>query len=275
MQVNLIGPQIKELFDNSRTALIILGEGASVDSNCLAASLVELFVSYKKEAVLVTKTPLPEAAKPLVKPEQLQSQIEPKSLVLSFDWQKAGLEKVTYKIDGEKFKLIIHSKGRKLKVDDIEYLYQGNNFDVIITIGVKKLEELLTVGLDEETFTTLPTINIDRSLANTNFAKINLVNENTDSLCALTVKTLTEGKVPLPTRAAETLFFGMKSATNNFSDVSDPVTFEAAAVCKRAMIPTFTENSAPEATEKTQETVDENAPEAWLQPKVFRSRGLG
>lgn len=274
MQVNLIGPQLKQLFENSKNALIILGENANDDAAALAASLVEVFVSYKKEAVLVSRNALPEAVAALVKPGQLKTAVEPKSLVLSFDWAKVGLERVSYKVEGERFNLIVHSKGRKINPNDIEFLYQGTDFDLIVTVGVKKIEELLAFGLEEEVFRLAPTINFAHSLNNTNFAKLNIVNETTDSLSALAVNTLAEAKITLPTRAAEHLFYGMRTITNNFEQVSDPATFEAAAVCKRAMIPFFNVPEAQNETSETEKPIDENTPEGWLQPKVFRSRGL-
>lgn len=43
MQINVVGYQIKELFEKAQNALVVLGDGADSDLSCLAASLVEIF----------------------------------------------------------------------------------------------------------------------------------------------------------------------------------------------------------------------------------------
>src|SRR5437764_867759 len=125
MQVNVLGYQVKELFEKAKTALIILNQQADADESSLAASLIELFESYNKKAILITQATLPEAAKPLVKAEQIKDHLEPKSLVLSFNWQKSQLDKISYKLEDDKFNLIIGTKGKKINPEEITYSYKG------------------------------------------------------------------------------------------------------------------------------------------------------
>lgn len=273
MQVNVIGFQLKELFEKTRKGLIVLGDNADVDSGSLAASLLEVLLSYKKESFLVTNSEIPLAAKPLVKAEQLQTKVEPKSLVLSFDWTKSALDKVSYSLDGNRFDLIISSKGKKIDPAEISYSYKGSDFDLIISVGVQNLEFLEKIGIDKDSFERTPSINFDKNPANTKFAKINIVNENTDSLSSLAVNIFKQAEISLPTRAAETLLFGMRNSTGNFTTVSDPATFEAAAFCKRCMIPGMVVESSSTAPEDKQAEGSE-PPEGWTVPKIFRSSRL-
>lgn len=270
MQVNLVGFQLKELFEKSRKGLVVLGDNADVDLGSLAASLLEVFLSYKKESFLVTSSEIPLAAKPLVKEGQLRRGIEPKSLVLSFDWTKSQLDKVSYKLEGNRFNLIISSTGKKIDPAEISYAYQGSDYDLIVTVGVQTVEFLEKLGLDRDSFERTPSINLDKSSANTNFAKINIVDEKVDSLCSLAVNVFKQAEISLPTRAAETLLFGIRTITDNFSTIADPSTFEAAAYCKRCMIPGMVgETRIKEAIEGQNE--ENETPEGWLSPKIFRS----
>jgi nanoRNase/pAp phosphatase (c-di-AMP/oligoRNAs hydrolase) len=139
-----------------------------------------------------------------------------------------------------------------------------------VTVGVGNIDQLINLGFEQDSFNRLPSINFDKNSANTNFAKLNVVNPKSESICSLAVSTFKEAGIKLPTRAAETMLYGIRTATNNFTQVSDPATFEAAAYCKRSMIPGMVSEAATPKSETT-ENQEKNAPEAWLSPKIFRS----
>lgn len=270
MQVNVISYSLKELFEKAKNVLVVLNPRGSEDNGALAASLVEIFTGYNKKVDLFTREEIPLAARPLVKSEQIKTNVEPKSLVISFDWTKMDLDKVSYQLDGDRFDLIIKSKSGKLEPKDARFSYKGSDWDLIVTIGVSNIDELMALGFDQDSFNRLPSINFDKSSANTNFAKLNIVNPKAESLCSLAVSTFKEAGIKLPTRAAETMLYGIRTATNNFTQVSDPATFEAAAYCKRSMIPGMVNEAETPKSEAT-ENQEKNAPEAWLAPKIFRS----
>jgi hypothetical protein len=269
MQVNVVSYQIKELFEKSQNVLVVLGNNVDNDLACLAASLVEVFSSYKKQATLISTTELPLAARPLVKPEAIRSKLDPESLIISFDWTKNQLEKVSYSVEGNRFDLIISSNGKRLNPSDISYSYRGQKFNLIVTVGVKNLEELRSHGIEVELFNSVPSLNFDKNRENTQFAKINLISPSTDGVAYLATNVFKAAKIVLPTKAAEILLVGVREATKNFTNVADPSTFEAAAYLKRCMIPgmvNFTIEKEQKAKEEEQET-----PENWLSPKIFRS----
>ncbi len=270
MQVNVISYSLKELFEKAKNVLVVLGSDVNEDSGSLAASLVEIFSGYSKNVELLTREEIPLAARPLVKSEQVKTKVEPKSLVISFDWTKTALDKVSYNLEGDKFNLIIRSKSGKLDAKDASFSYKGSDWDLIVTVGIKDISELVNLGFEQDNFNRSASINFDKSEANTNFAKLNIVNPEAESLCGLAVSTFKDSGIKLPTRAAETMLFGIRAATNNFTSVSDPQIFEAAAYCKRSMIPGMVTENIEIKTEKN-ENQEKDTPEAWLSPKIFRS----
>src|SRR3990167_2620774 len=236
MQVNVVSYQIKELFEKSKSALVVLGNNVDNDLACLAASLIEIFGSYKKSSLLLTNSEIPLAAKPIVKPELTKQKLSPESLVLSFDWTKSQLDKVSYNVSGDRFDLIISSHGKRLNPADISYSYRGQKFDLILTVGVRNLEELNSFGVETDVFNHLPSLNFYKNRENTQFAKINLVSAGADRVCYLATNIFKGAKIVLPTKAAEIMLVGIREATRNFTVVSDPAAFEAAAYLKRCMI---------------------------------------
>lgn len=268
MQVNVVGYQVKEIFEKAQSVLIVLGNNTDSDLACLAASLVEVFGAYKKQSLLVTGRELPIAAKPLVKPELLRQRLDPESLVISFDWTKSQLDKVSYNVDGDRFDLLVSSRGKRINPADISYSYRGQKFDLIVSVGVRGLEELNSFGIETDLFNHLPSVNFDKSRENTQFAKINLLSGSSDGVCYLATNTFKGAKIVLPTKAAEIMLVGIREATKNFTTVTDPATFEAAAYLKRCMIPGMVATESNQETNKNQE---DEAPENWMSPKIFRS----
>ncbi len=269
MQVNVISYSLVELFEKAKNVLVILSPEVNNDYGALAASLVEVFAGYNKKVELFSKQEIPLAARPLVKSDQIKTSIEPKSLVISFDWAKMQLDKVSYNLDGDKFNLIIRSKSGALSANDASFSYKGSDWDLLVTVGISDINQLVNLGFDQDSFNRTPSINFDNSESNTNFAKLNVVNPKSEGLCTLAVNTFKEAGIKLPTRAAETMLYGIRVATNNFTAITDPATFEAAAYCKRSMIPGMVGEEVKK-TEKV-ENQETDAPEAWLSPKIFRS----
>ena len=271
MQVNVTGYQIKDLISAAKKPLVVLNPVFDAEQASLAAALIEIFESYKKQPVLVSKGELPVAVKPLVKPEQQKETVKPKSLVLSLDWVASGLENINYELEGNKFNLIIHSRGKKIAPEAISFAHRGESFDLIVTVGINKVEDLVALGIDNDTVVTTPTINFSTQVSNTNFAKLNVVNNETDSLCALAASVFKDAQLALPTRAADALLFGMRTKTDNFTKVADPQTFEAAAFCKRSMIPGLAQVEKEQKEPERKAPSEEPQPEGWLSPKIFRS----
>lgn len=273
MQVNVTRYQIKDLIEQAKKPLVVLGAGADNDTAALAAVWFEIFETYDKPAILVSQSALPAGVEALVKKEQIKNKVEAKSLVISLDWIENKLDKVSYDIDANKFNLIINSHGAKIDPSQLDFSYRGQDFDLLITVGVDKVEDLFALGIDNDVFLSLPSINWSRKEENTSFAKVNIVDKNADSLCSLGANIFKAAGVNLPIRAAEALMFGMRAATENFTRVNNPETFEAAAVCKRAMIPGLPTEEKKEAPQKKVEN-EEKAAESWLSPKIFRSSRL-
>lgn len=274
MQINVLGHQIKEVFEKAKKVAVILDDNADVDAASLAASLIELFSSYNKKATLISRKPLPEAAGPLVKTENFKNSLDPRSLVISFDWQQHKLEKLSYQIDGSKFNLIISSKGNKINPNEVSYSYRGEEFDLIVLVAVGSLEKMFSFGMDQDYFNRVPSINFDKGAVNTNFAKLNIVNSKADSVCSLAANTFKEASIALPTKTAEIMLYGMRMVTSNFTNVSDPATFEGAAYCKRSMIPGMLNQTKEAEVAKTETKEDNEIPENWLAPKIYRSSRL-
>lgn len=254
------------LFSNTinqaKDILVLAGGDKSVDTQAAALYLQNLLSSLGKKAQIVVRGELAESLREHA--DKISRKIEPAKLVVSFNWHKNAVDKVSYDLKGDRFNFIVAPRSKKINPEEVKIFNQGQEPDLVVTVGVPSLSSLQN---DEKEFIKTKTIiNIDNQSQNQLFGRLNFVNENADSICALLAK-LTEKNNLIPSAdAADFLLLGIREATNNFSAVNDPATFEAAAFCAKV------KKGQTIQPEQKQYKVKTQIPNEWLTPKVFRSK---
>lgn len=255
-----------KLFSNTisqaKDILVLAGGDKSVDTQAGALYLQNLLFSLGKKAKIVIRGVLAESL--IQHRDKISEKIEPAKLVVSFNWHKNAIDKVSYDLKGDRFNFIVTPRSRKINPDEVKIFNQGQEPDLVISLGISSLSSLQNE--EKEFIKTKTIINIDNKPQNQLFGRLNFVNEDTDSICGLIAK-LTEKNHLIPSvEAAEFLLLGIREATNNFSAVNDPATFEAAAFCAKA------KKGQVVYSEQKQYRVKTHIPNEWLAPKIFRSK---
>ncbi len=276
--------QIKELFDSAKNILICLPRKVSFDQVAAALSLYLSFGKTQKNVSIVAPEPMTVGFSHLVGVNKIKDKIVGTNLVLTIQTPIENIDKVSSKDDGKYLSLIIIPKNGASPItpEQISFTQAGNGFDLIFTIGARKLEELGKIYLEnQETFNTKPIINIDNNSQNISFGTLNLVDLSASS-CSEIVAFLISG-LGLPTDGdiGSNLFLGLKEETKNFqSERVSAETFEAAAFSLRiggsfkGMESKIgeTKPGAP-ATEKPVEEKKPSPsqpPQEWLEPKIYK-----
>ena len=248
--------------NQARDILVLAGRDKSVDTQAAALYLQNLLFSLGKKVKIVIRGGLAERLSQ--HRDKISAKIEPEKLVVSFNWHKNAIDKVSYDLKGDRFNFIVTPRGKKINPEEVKIFNQGQEPDLVIVVGVPSLSILQN---EEKEFIKAKTIiNIDNKPQNQLFGRLNFVNENADSICGLIAK-LTEKNHWVPSvEAADFLLLGIREATNNFTNVNDPATFEAAAFCAKAKKGQVT------YSEQRQDKVKTHIPNEWLTPKIFRSK---
>lgn len=248
--------------NQARDILVLVGGDKLVDTQAAALYLQNLLSSLGKKVQIVVRGELVASLRQYT--DKISAKIEPAKLVVSFNWHKTGVDKVSYDLKGDRFNFIVTPRSKKINPEEVKIFNQGQEPDLVVTLGVPSLSSLQN---DEEEFIETKTIiNIDNKSQNQLFGRLNFVNEDADSICSLIAK-LTEKNHLIPSEeAADLLLLGIREATNNFSAVNDPATFEAAAFCAKAKKGQVT------VPEQKQYKVKTQIPNEWLAPKIFRSK---
>lgn len=289
---------IQEALNGAKNILILSPANPSLDS--IAASLA-LYLSLKKQGKQVLAacpSSMTVAFNRLIGVNKITDRVGGRNLIISFDYLKDSIEKVSYNIESEKFNLVVEPKAGcpPLETDKVSYSYAGSEADLVFIIGALKLEDLDRLYFNEKgVFDNSLTVNIDNRANNTKFGKVNLVNPQSASCCEILTLLIKRLNLPIDPDTSSNLLAGIEANTSNFqASATSADTFEAAAWCLKngakrkqfvgqrpmppAQAPFITPQAAtpkpPQIPPITPSPKPTQPPPDWLKPKVYKGNSL-
>jgi hypothetical protein len=231
-------------------------------------------------------------------------------LTVTFPYKEGEIEKISYTLEEGKLNILVKAgeNGLSFNEKDIEYKRGGAAPGLVFVVGTPRISDLGT-AFDMETLKDSKIINIDYKPENQGFGDIPLLGSSASSVCELMANFISSLDLKMDVDIASNLLTGIIAATDNFqSPATSSLAFETAAVLlkkgavrqikdfKKAVIedsffapkaqqqmPSFSktiigteEKKAAFAKEgfgepKQEMTVDEdNPPEDWLSPKIYK-----
>lgn len=265
---------VKEVLEKSKSLLVLTKENPTLES---LAVLLSFYFQYspEKEVYLASKGPLPEVIKNLEGYDKINNQVAPRNLIVSFDYLEGMIDKVSYNVEGNKFNLIISPRSGTLSPEKVEYSYSGGEYDCVIVVGTPDPAEIANL-IELEKNPDLPTINIDFHAENKNFGKLNVLDFSSSGVAEILASLLAAWGENLKPQAAKALLFGLRSATEDFTQKVTAKTFEAAAFCLKGPRNKVEKVEEPKTVipagggQKEEEEQDKPQDESWLAPKIFR-----
>lgn len=193
---------------------IIVSSAADTDAVSAALSLYHLLKPLGKEVAPIVPGRIPQSARGLPASSEIKKSFGPKTLVVTLDTGKNRIEKVTYKTEENKFKLIIHPQNRSFKVENIRYAYEGMLPDLLVTFGVSRLTDLGELyESNQKEFSQTTIINCDISSGNEYYGQVNLIDPTKSSLSELVFNLLLAWETIPSAEAAQCLLTGLSSKT--------------------------------------------------------------
>lgn len=286
--------RISEIINKGKIGVIILPVNPSIDAVAAATSLYLALIKLGKNVTLACET---KVDGDLTAVDKIENSLVTggDNLVISFPYTDGSIDKVDYNIKGNFFNLIITPRPGYPKIDpsQVKYSYAGAAVDFFITIDAPSLTSLGRLYTENENkFTGCDIINIDRHLTNNFFGTVNFVNKTSSSISELVLTIIKNLNIELDRDIATNLYAGITNATNNFTSYSVTAdTLENAAQLLRsgAIKKAFKKPAAKftfsqpnreintvkpiEEVEKETQT-EQNTPQDWLKPKIFRGGNL-
>ena len=217
------------------------------DYQVVAAGL-SLFLALKnqqKNVEIICPSEMKVAVNRLVGVNQIKTKLPSQNLVVSFNYVKDAIDKVSYNVDNGKFNLVIQPQAghEPLSPDNVSYSLSAAPIDLVILVSITSAE-----GIPPET----PTVS--------------LVADNNKTLIGETFQLIDQAQLPLNQDIAGNLLKGLAAETQQFQRATSADFTLAAELTKVGASPTEIEPQPSEPTEKT-----EAPPPKWSGPKIFRS----
>lgn len=167
-------------------------------------------------------------------PEKLQFLIpsldflsQPKNFVISIPRTVADVSQIYYEKSDEHLKIHLTTENSRLKKEHIAFYFEQPKPDLVIALGVQNFQQELAQNLDSFGFLLdVPILNIDNAPQNTQFGKINMVQET--SLAEIILELANAPAASKET--AQCLLAGMVAYYENFKSAkTKPQTLKTAA----------------------------------------------
>lgn len=293
--------EIKTQFESAQNILILLQKQPSIDEVASGLALFESFNKAGKITSIACPTLLSVSYSNLFFIDKVESKINNKNLIISLDYSQGSIEKVSYNVEGDKFRLIIQPKTgySPISKDQASFSYSGFNADLIFFIGGKQLTDLGEFYQDNnETFSRIPLINITRFSEEVDFGKINF-NTVSSSYSETILNLLNKLDLKIDSDNASNLLTGIETETNGFNKNSSADTFEAIALCLRLgakrfyrkdqidtkqlspsnnnlsePIPPLNQTTSNIPADISVQKTNTKPPPDWLQPKIYKGGQL-
>ncbi|PKL36636.1 hypothetical protein CVV38_01900 [Candidatus Peregrinibacteria bacterium HGW-Peregrinibacteria-1] len=169
--------QIISLINRSQRILILPSTPVDGDSVGSAIAFYIVLKKLNKDVTVVCNDPIPDVLKFLPKISSIsQNMNSSNDFIISINDREIEIANLHTTREGDKFNIVITPKNRNITPDDVTFLRGESEYDLIITVDCAELKQLKGIYENNtELFHSLPVINIDHHISNTNYGKINHV----------------------------------------------------------------------------------------------------
>lgn len=293
--------QIGEAIGKNKTIGIVTPKNPSLDEMGAALSLyLALFNSGKDVSVATPEPPLVEISS-LVGINRVQTSLSGKSgdLVVSFPYQEGEIEKVSYTLENGFLNIVVKAgqKGLSFEEDNVRFTRSQGVPNLLFTIGVPRLSDVAKL-FDVADLKDTMVINIDNKAENQGFGDIVLVYPMLSSICETVANLIFALNFKMDVDIAQNLMYGISEATDNFQNPkTSALAFEMVSLLMKNGALRITgnlkqqekanaeqffpmpnqrkQNSLSQDRKTTQgakqeDTNNQNPPEDWLEPKIYK-----
>lgn len=215
----------------------------------LVAAGLSVYLSLKSKGTsvdIICPTPMTVAMNRLVGVDQIKTELPGRNLVISFDYVKDAIEKVSYNVEDGKFNLLVQPKSghQPLSADNVSFKLAGSSADLAVLVGDASVPD---------TGQNLPTLS--------------LIKNDSRSLAAETANLLESAGLPLDQDIAGNLLRGLADETDRFAAATADDFASAAGLARHGAVLSQTPvYSADKSKLDTQAGAGQ-----WTGPKIFHS----
>jgi len=220
--------QMGRLIEKSNNIAVIPAVGAGIDGLSAAIGLIlsirdtsfnneinqyeedESNKRMEKNVFLVYPKEISQDYKDYVNPNFIIEDPSLRDLIVEINYSDSPASKVNYSIDNETLKIVLTPVKRNFNTNNVKTKILDRNFDLIITIGAARKEDLGLSYFDmEDEYKKAVILNIDNNNDNTHYGLLNIVNPKIESLSLLMINLILRNGLTLNSNTGKALLTGL------------------------------------------------------------------
>ncbi len=205
--------QVAMLVEESRNIAIIPSKVVGLDAFCAGAALYHMLKAQDKNVSFLYTGKLPEKSQNIISSEDITSDVEKRSLMVSIDYSGTEASKVSYSTEDDVLYLRISPISPDFnKEAKIKSKIAGFDFDVIFVVGAQRVYDLGKMYDNLDTISKVSKIiNIDNTERNERFGFVNVIDNSVNSMSHLIMKKVEDWDLTISEKAAKALLRGIVS----------------------------------------------------------------
>ncbi|HUW24498.1 MAG TPA: hypothetical protein VMW04_02610 [Patescibacteria group bacterium] len=238
-------PELRQRLDQAQKILILLPAKPSFDQVAAGLSLSLALEEMAKNVSVVCSTAMTVEFNHLVGVNRIAGEAQGTDLIISLNYPADQVEKVSYNDDNNRPNVIIQPKvgAPALKGNQVGFAYAGAGADLIMTLGIKDLNQLQSLGFNlNDSFL----VNIDADPQNVGFGHLNIVDLEAAALSEVALGLVVGLGLKVSVDIAQNVLSGIWRRTRGLTAPQTGAnTYEAVAIALRSGAQKPLEETAP------------------------------
>ncbi len=217
----------------AESVVVAVSKNSSLDGLASGLSIYLSLKKLNKNVKIIAKAPTVNDARLLYGVGDIGRKENSKNLVIGVKNAVKNVDKVTYFLDQDILKIIVHALPDSTGVTEGDVVFESASTpaDLLISVGYNSIEELNTdIAHEQEINPNMYIINVNREKPMKKFAQIEVVDPSSPSLSETIAGFSQVLALPIDEDIAFNLYTGIASATQMFSPkLARPETLSTAA----------------------------------------------
>jgi len=209
-----------EKLTKAESIYVVVSKASGLDGLASGLALYLSLIKLGKNASIISKTPSVGDANKIYGVDKIGKLVGKRNLTVVVDNAVERVDKVTYFLDGNRLKVIIHSLAGSNGVskDQVSLEETVSAAELIFAIGCDLPESLHSEITHEQNISSESLIiNINNQKSHQKFAQIEVVNDQAATISEVMAKMIQDLALPVDEDIAYNLYMGISEATDNFS----------------------------------------------------------
>lgn len=217
---NNLKQQIQDRFTSAQNILVVVSQNAGFDGTAAGLSLYLSIKKLGKNVSIIAKNPTVGDAQLLYGVDKIGKNDQKKDLVINVADAVKNVDKVTYFLEGETLKIVVHAfdQSNGISIEEITFDKTSTKAEMLLSIGFTSIDQLRNELIHEQDINSnVWIINLNNAKTIKKFAQLDLSDSNASGLSEITTNLFQLLALPLDEDIAFNLYSGIAVASQMFA----------------------------------------------------------